>query len=88
MGLSPLAGFAARDGAVSTIRAPNVNANRAFRPDLGMIPRSLEAKGEFASRRGSQSTFRVPKLIMSYNQFVIRQNKPPGNAKNVQAEAA
>jgi hypothetical protein len=78
MGLSPLAGFAARDGAVSTIRAPNVNANRAFRPDLGTIPRRLDGK----------ATFRVLKLIISYNQFAIRQNKPPGHAKNAQAEAA
>jgi hypothetical protein len=55
---------------------------------LGTIARRLDGKGEFASRRGAHSTFRVLKLIMSYNQFGIRQNKPPGNAKNAQAEAA
>jgi hypothetical protein len=31
----PVGRLAARDGAVSTIKAPNVNANRAFRMDFG-----------------------------------------------------
>jgi hypothetical protein len=59
---------------------------------LGTIARGLDGKGEFASRRGPHSTFCVPKLIMSYNQFAIYLTRPAkqaaGKRENAQAEAA
>jgi hypothetical protein len=49
-GIIPKAGEADRDGAVSTIRTPNVNANRAFEADFRRAPRPIEAQGEFARK--------------------------------------